>query len=189
MKNKETVLELVNTYLEKFEKEDHTDLLSYLQTNDQLFSRENFNGHITASAFIIDANRREILLLKHKLYDRYLQPGGHVEGEDASVFEASLREAIEETGITADDLTPVSAMSSLQIPLDIDSHAIPANAKRNEAAHVHHDFRYLFLYNGDRQFIIPASESKDGIWISYSEASQNPLFTLVMSKIEAMNLS
>ena len=114
MESKKDVSNMLKEYLQEFESENHDDLICFLDYNDLLFDRRNFNGHITASAFIINADKTEILLLKHKLYDRYLQPGGHVEKEDASILNAALREASEETGIAKEELIHVPLNFYLQ---------------------------------------------------------------------------
>jgi 8-oxo-dGTP pyrophosphatase MutT (NUDIX family) len=183
MENKLDVISLVRKYLDRFENENHDDLLKFLDENELLFERTNFNGHITASAFIVDEARKEMLLLKHKLYDRFLQPGGHVEKEDTSILAASFREASEETGISKDELMHVFVDATGQIPIDIDSHDIPANPKKNEAAHVHHDFRYLFIYNGEKNITVPKSEAKDAKWVPLTQLAEKGIFVTVARKI------
>lgn len=54
--------------------------------------------HFCASAFIINPKDKKILLVKHSDYDKWLQPGGHIE-EDETPEEAAVREVYEETGI------------------------------------------------------------------------------------------
>ena len=73
-----------------------------------------------------------MLLHHHRRLDRWLQLGGHDEGEHDPLATA-LREAREESGLL--DLRPLSTAI-----LDIDVHAIPAG--RSEPAHLHHDVRY-----------------------------------------------
>ena len=54
--------------------------------------------HFCASAYIINPETKKILLVKHKKYSRWVQPGGHIE-HDEFPEEAAIREAYEETGI------------------------------------------------------------------------------------------
>lgn len=58
----------------------------------------NRNREFGASAYIIDPMTKKILLVKHKDYDRWIQPGGHIE-EGEIPEETAIREAFEETGI------------------------------------------------------------------------------------------
>lgn len=73
------------------------------------------DGHITASAIVLDATRRRVLLTKHPRVGRWIQMGGHIEPDDPTVEAAALREATEESGITGLVLDPV--------PVDLDIHA------------------------------------------------------------------
>jgi 8-oxo-dGTP pyrophosphatase MutT (NUDIX family) len=98
------------------------------------FARTTFApGHVTASAYVLDPRGR-LLLHHHRRLDRWLQLGGHDEGELDPAATAA-REAREESGL--DDLELVS-----DVILDVDVHSIPAG--RNEPEHLHHDVRYLF---------------------------------------------
>lgn len=94
--------------------------------------RSTPQGHLTASAWIVDAELRHALLLHHAKLGRWLQPGGHIE-DDGSLLESALREAREETGLGC------RAMDS--VVFDIDIHPIPARA--DEPAHLHFDVRFL----------------------------------------------
>ncbi|MFN2384721.1 MAG: NUDIX hydrolase [Thermoanaerobaculia bacterium] len=100
------------------------------------FSREN-TDHVTASTVIARSSRGEALLRYHRRLGRWLQPGGHVEPEDASVFDAALREAREETGI-GDFQAPLGNRI-----LDLDVHDIPGSA--GQPPHRHFDVRYLLI--------------------------------------------
>jgi 8-oxo-dGTP pyrophosphatase MutT (NUDIX family) len=188
MENKQDINFILQAYCGQFQHEDHHQLLLYLKTNERLYDRNNFNGHITASAFIADAREKQMLLLKHKVLDRYLQPGGHIEEEDPSILKAALREASEETGIPSEELIYVPLNSSANVPLDIDSHYIPANKNRNEQEHIHHDFRYLFVYNGDKNIDVPSSEANGARWVSFSAFEEMETFSLVAKKIAGLLL-
>ncbi len=104
------------------------------------FLRSNPAGHVTASAIVTCLAGDSVLLVSHRKLGGWLQPGGHVEPEDASVFETALREVREETGVERLE-APIGAAI-----LDLDVHAIPAFG--GEPAHVHYDVRFL-LTTGD----------------------------------------
>jgi 8-oxo-dGTP pyrophosphatase MutT (NUDIX family) len=105
-----------------------------LRTAADPFTRE-VPHHVTAAAVIARPDASAFLLVHHRRLARWLQPGGHVEPQDASVLEAARREAREETGVLALDLP-------FDLILDVDVHEIPAAGDR--PAHVHYDVRYLF---------------------------------------------
>jgi len=109
-----------------------------LVQSPRAFERESYDpGHFTASAFVLSPERDALLLIFHKKLSLWLQPGGHVEREDASVLHAARREVIEEVGLTELDLPETS-----DALFDVDIHPIPARPK--EPAHEHFDLRFLF---------------------------------------------
>jgi 8-oxo-dGTP pyrophosphatase MutT (NUDIX family) len=99
-------------------------------------SRSNLEGHVTASALVALPGASQFLLLWHRKLARWLQPGGHLEPSDESVFAAALREAREETGIESFAF-PIGGRI-----LDVDVHPIPAHGP--DPAHFHYDIRHLF---------------------------------------------
>jgi 8-oxo-dGTP pyrophosphatase MutT (NUDIX family) len=115
------------------------------------FDRTCRPGHITASAWITTPARDRFLLVHHRKLGRWLQPGGHADGQtDAAAV--ALREATEETGLS--QLRHAEhAEASNATPLDLDVHVIPARYDAAgsvvEDAHEHHDIRFLIIAEGD----------------------------------------
>jgi 8-oxo-dGTP pyrophosphatase MutT (NUDIX family) len=97
--------------------------------------RSQLSGHLTGSGFVLDAERKSVLLLHHGRLHRWLQPGGHGEGE-TDPRDIALREIAEETGL--EGLSPLG--SGL---FDVDVHPIPE--RKGEPAHLHLDLRYAFV--------------------------------------------
>ncbi|MCD0453809.1 NUDIX domain-containing protein [Actinocorallia sp. API 0066] len=128
------------------ETEHLTPLLNALNSDTRdLTSRHTFNGgHITCGAVVIDPDQR-LLLIEHNALSKWLLPGGHLEPEDNSLIQATLRELEEETGISWH--STISPPGHDATPLDIDIHTIPANPTKNEPEHWHADFRYTFHVN------------------------------------------
>jgi 8-oxo-dGTP pyrophosphatase MutT (NUDIX family) len=152
---KSQVVEIVDAYLSRHPEERARlrDFTDYLKTNDELFSRKNFNGHITTSAVVFDPTNTKVLLIVHKTLERFLQPGGHFEG-DESLAASAAREVLEETGVTV-ELHPLSREDH---PIDIDAHWMPANLKKQEDGHFHFDFRYLFTSAHQHDFELQVEE-------------------------------
>jgi 8-oxo-dGTP pyrophosphatase MutT (NUDIX family) len=128
------------------------------------FERSLQIGHITGSAWVLDLERTHALLTHHRKLDKWLQLGGHADG-DPDVLRVALREAREESNL--DTIRPVSE----QI-YDIDVHVIPARAAEPE--HLHYDVR--FLLEADRAAPIRAShESRSIAWAPLEKiAALNP---------------
>lgn len=122
------------------EEADRVAMLRLLGELAKPLSREEASAHFTASAFVVDGEGIRVCLVEHARLGRLLQPGGHVEDDDASLEEAALREAREETGLDV-DLHPAAPR-----PFDLDVHRIPES---DEApAHYHLDVRYLAIGRG-----------------------------------------
>lgn len=173
------------------EKETLEEFESYLARTEprELYSRKNFDGHITASCFIVDNEMKNMLLLFHVSLQKWLQPGGHVDTDtDDNILTASYRECQEETGLSAEQLEQISSSENIYIPFDIDSHSIPASKKKQEEAHIHHDLRYLFRCKDKTTIILNTEESSNYQWVSIAELKNNAIFHRVHNKINNLNL-
>lgn len=129
-----------------------------LLEHPRAFFRDHLPGHITASCWIIDRDKKFALLTHHAKLNRWLQPGGHADGHE-DVLAVAQREAYEETGLTS--LHVVSP----QI-FDLDIHPIPA--RNGFPEHHHYDIRFLFQANKDESVTI-SEESQELAWIANHE--------------------
>lgn len=116
-----------------------TRMLDFIEAHpEDAHERSCLEGHLTASALVLDAAGKRALLTFHRKLGRWLQLGGHCDG-DANLRHVALREACEESGM--DNLT-IGAE-----PIDLDIHAIPARptalGRAAEPRHLHLDTRYL----------------------------------------------
>ncbi len=107
----------------------------FVSDSPNAFSRANPEGHVTASAVMARMEGPAFLLIWHGKLSRWLQPGGHMEEGDGSVFAAALREAREETGFERFGFPFGERI------LDVDVHPIPSHGP--DPAHFHFDIRYL----------------------------------------------
>lgn len=96
-------------------------------------------GHLTGSALVVDSTGANTLLMLHAKFDRWLQPGGHADG-NANLVAVALREATEETGIENLRIWPQ--------PLHLDIHEVDPPG---EDAHLHYDVRFLVQAPADAQ--------------------------------------
>jgi 8-oxo-dGTP pyrophosphatase MutT (NUDIX family) len=125
---------------------------AFVASHPRCLSRELAAGHLTASAFVVDASGKRTLLLHHRKLDRWLQPGGHADGE-SDLSAAALRECEEETGIQGLEVEPGI--------FDLDRHRIPERG--HEAEHWHYDVRFLVRAPADASAAIN-DESRAMVW-------------------------
>jgi 8-oxo-dGTP pyrophosphatase MutT (NUDIX family) len=133
-------------------------MLELLDSEANCFHRDQFPAHFTGSAFVVSTDGGHGLLHHHRKLDRWLQFGGHCDGEE-DVLAVAQREAYEESGI--DGLTAASSH-----PFDLDIHEIPAIG--NEPPHLHYDVRYVLIAPAQAR-IQTSSESKELRWFSGEE--------------------
>ena len=143
-------------------------IVALVEAHADCFERTCRPGHITGAAWIVSTDRRRCLLTHHRKLDRWLQLGGHADGQ-SRVEEVALREAREESGMTGFDFV---AIEGTLLPLDLDVHAIPARyddvGRLVEDAHEHHDVRFLLVAHAG-QTIAASDESHEIGWFTTEE--------------------
>ena len=153
---RQSLLEQLDRYVasDSHEESMRQRLRDFVASEEQCFERSLLSGHITGSAFVLDLERTHTLLHHHRRLDKWLQLGGHADGE-ADVLNVAMREAREESGLT--EVRPVTPEI-----FDIDIHAIPARGAVPE--HFHYDVRYLL--EADRTHVLGITpESKAVAWV------------------------
>lgn len=147
---KKYILETLEKYKKYFKSEEKRfELLEkQLENNENLWTRKNFNWHLTASAYIFDKSMQNFVVIHNINLDKWLVPGWHWEEWDWEMQNTAKREAMEETWLSQLKLCFWHNQNEM-IPIDIDTHYIPENKKKDERQHFHHDFRYIFIYDWD----------------------------------------
>lgn len=159
------------------ESRDLDAMRKLVTTSGDPCSRSHFEpGHFTASAFVLSPDSESLLLIFHSKFHRWLQPGGHIDPDDASVLESAKREVLEETGIAQLDV--------LGGILDLDVHDIPP--LRTEPAHKHFDVRFLFRAHS--QECLAGSDAEKAQWFPVSDISNIESDRSVMRAVEKIEL-
>lgn len=157
--NRQLLIDTLGRYATGYpEEQKFISLFLELLMHPCAYQRDHLPGHITASAWITDESAANVLLLHHKKLDRWLQPGGHADGEEDVVVVAT-KEVMEETGLK----TFLHKHHGL---FDIDIHLIPA---RNEfPEHYHYDIRFLLQADFTTELIV-SDESHALKWFPMEE--------------------
>lgn len=125
--------------------------------------------HFCASAFVINPENKKILLVKHSDYDKWLQPGGHIE-DNETPEEAATREVYEETGIK-------TRIIGERFPREDDMiRPLGIQCNRKENGDRHFDIIYAAVPNNPDEEITIDEESTDAGWFSRTELENMPVF-------------
>lgn len=142
------------------EAEDHRrSILEFIDRHDDALQRSCRPGHLTGSAVVVNPAGSHVVMLHHKKLDKWLQPGGHCDG-NANLAAVALREAIEETGLGGLMVYPIA--------VDLDVHDVDPP---DDQAHLHLDARYLVTAPDDSD--PPGNDESHEIrWVAVDDLDQ-----------------
>lgn len=161
-----TLTEQIRSYqpMNEQEERDKELILHCLETEKDIFTRENRLAHMTASAWIVNPERTKVLMAYHNIYHSWSWLGGHADGE-TDLLKVALKEAREESGIY--HVKPVSEkIYSLEV-LTVDGHV-----KRGEyvSSHLHLNVTYLLQAEETDVLHIKEDENSNVGWFSLEDA-------------------
>lgn len=133
-------------------------MIEFVESHPDCAERSLAVGHLTGSAWIVDASRQRTLLTHHRKLDKWLQLGGHADG-DLDLLSVALTETAEESG-----LERFSAVS--RHLFDVDRHLIPA--RKSDPEHWHYDLRFMIEADPEDSLLV-SEESNDLAWIEIAE--------------------
>jgi len=155
--NRNSLRTSLQNYRTPFEEES-TFIKDFIDLtyDDLAFVRERLQGHFTGSAWIVNKLRTHTLMTLHSKLNRWLQLGGHADGNE-NLLEVAMTEAKEESGLTSLRFVDAGIF-------DIDRHVIPEKGDIPE--HFHYDIRFLIEAEMNEPLVI-SKESKDLAWIPF----------------------
>ena len=159
MNSRHELTRALKAYRSNFSKEQKfvNQFLELLKHPDA-YKRSHLPGHMTGSAWIIDQSKQYALLVHHAKLNRWLQPGGHADG-DEDIVGVARKEAAEETGL--------KTLTLLEPLFDIDIHPIPE--RKDFPTHDHYDIRCLFMADKNERIVV-SEESHAVEWIPLEDA-------------------
>jgi 8-oxo-dGTP pyrophosphatase MutT (NUDIX family) len=141
-----------------------TRMCALLRDSANCFQRTSFPAHFTGSALVVNANGSRVLLHHHRKLGRWLQFGGHCDG-DEDILRVARREALEESGIQG-------LIVASERPFDLDIHEIPAHGA--DPVHFHYDVRFMLIAPESAAPVL-SEESHDLRWFTAGETAALPL--------------
>jgi 8-oxo-dGTP pyrophosphatase MutT (NUDIX family) len=146
------------------EEKDRSVMLHLLDTQPDIFLRENQAAHFTASSWLVNRQRDKVLLIYHNLYDSWAWTGGHADG-DKNLLRVAIKEAGEETGLTG-----IAAVS--EDIFSIETLTVNGHRKRGVyvPSHLHLNVTYLLEADEKAALRMKPDENKGVKWFSLEDA-------------------
>lgn len=181
--------EQIEKYIPYNEQEvsDKELMLEYINTFNDVLTRENKMCHFTASNWIVNKDRTKVLMIYHNIYKSWAWTGGHADG-DSDLLHVALKEAQEETGLSSLKLLS-DGIYGIQI-VTVDSHI-----KRGKfvSSHLHLDCCFLFEANEEDELRIKADENSGVKWIDINdtikitnEEKMKPIYEKLNNKLKTI---
>lgn len=150
------------------ERMDKEQLLEYIDTYDNLYTRENETAHFTASAWVVNKDRTKVLMAFHDIYQSWSWLGGHVDGE-TDFLEVAIKEVKEESGV--ENVRPVN-----EEIYGIEVLPVPSHMKNGEPIAYHHHLNITYLLEADEDETVQIKEDENSAvgWLTLEEAVTMP---------------
>lgn len=150
---------LINYNPSDAEHDSYKSMRKFVDEDEGCFSRENMTGHITGSGWVVNKERSHAVLVHHKVFDKWFQPGGHSD-DDPNPLCVAQKEVMEETGLL---VMPVACEI-----FDVDAHMVKGRPHKGEVDHMHYDVRFLFEADMSQPLLV-SDESNDVKWFPLAE--------------------
>jgi len=169
------------------EEKDKEIMLKYINTFDDILTRDNEFAHLCGSGFIVNKNKDKVLMIYHNIYDSWGWTGGHADG-DADLLGVALKEAEEETGVK--NIKPV-----INEIFMLDALPVLGHFKRGKyvPAHTHLTAAYLIEADEDEELIVKEDENSGVEWVPINEvvsrtreSHMKPVYEKAINKIKLL---
>lgn len=181
-------IEVYKPYNEQ-ENQDKKVILKYIDTFDDVLTRQNEFGHFTASSWVVNKDRTKVLMIYHNIYKSWAWTGGHSDG-DSNLLNVALREVKEETGVK--NVKPIKDdIFSIEII------CVNGHIKRGKyvSSHVHLNVTYLLEADETEELKVKEDENSGVRWVDIDksvELSTEPwmqgIYKKLIEKMKKQNI-
>ena len=152
-------------YNEQEEKDKQT-ILKYMDSFDNVLTRDNEFGHFTASAWVANKEKTKVLMIYHNIYKSWAWTGGHADG-NPDLLATAIRELKEETGVENVKVID-NNIFSLEI-VCVDGHV---KKGKYVSSHVHLNATYLLEVDENEILRIKDDENSGVKWINIEDVEK-----------------
>lgn len=165
------------------EERDRENLLRWIDSGMDLYTRDNTFAHFSASAWVTDKSRTKVLMAYHNIYHSWSWLGGHADG-DRDLRRVALKEVKEESSVSDARLLS-NDLFSIEI-LTVDGHV--KNGKY-VSSHLHLNVTFLMEADDSSHIENKPDENSAVAWFALDDAvnaSSEPWFREhIYSKLNA----
>lgn len=148
------------------EEKDKEIMLKYINTFDDVLTRNNEFGHFTASSWVVNKEKTKVLMIYHNIYDSWAWTGGHADGE-SDLLGTAIRELKEESGIEN-----VKVLDENIFSLEVI--CVNGHVKRGKyvGSHVHLNLTYLLEVDENEKLTMKEDENSGVKWINIEDVEK-----------------
>lgn len=159
------------------EEKDKEMMLKYINTFDDVLTRNNEFGHFTASAWVVNKERTKVLMIYHNIYQSWAWTGGHADGE-CDLLATAIRELKEETGVKN-----VKVLKDDIFSLEII--CVNGHIKKGKyvASHVHLNLTYLLEVDEKEILKIKQDENSGVMWVKIEDIEKKSTEKWMIEKV------
>lgn len=163
-------------YNEQEEKDKHT-ILKYIDTFNDVLTRNNEFGHFTVSSWVVNKEKTKVLMIYHNIYKSWAWTGGHADGE-TDLLNVAIRELKEETGVKN-----VKILEDNIFSLEII--CVNGHVKKGKyvSSHVHLNLTYLLEVDEKEELRIKEDENSGVKWVNIEDVEKTATDTWVKENI------